>query len=291
MALRFVNLGHEVTCGGRSLKKLGSLSEKVKAVRINLEDKNTISDALKNEKPDIVYHAAALIRSRSLRKLRRVNVGGTKNVFDACLQEGVKKVIFLSSVSVINGHAGIPLTEDLPYKATNPYGRSKIEAEKVALEYRKKGLAIAILRPCMVYGEGEPHGLGLVVRLLKMRLLPIFAGGENKLHLVSVENVVDVAVLCISKNEAYEGTYIIADKEALSMKKIFIYITKVLGVKAPIIISKNITKALVKVPFIGSAVSLLTKERLYAIDRLKEKFGYIPRVSVYDGLKRAVEAL
>jgi UDP-glucose 4-epimerase len=285
---RLLELGHDVTCGVRSFKKLGSLHDRVKKVHLQLEDREKIFDTLASESPDVVYHCAALVESNFLPRLRWVNALGTQNVLEACLAARVRSVIYLSSVAVIAGNTQTPLTEDLPYKPTNPYGRSKVEAEKIALECREKGLNIAILRPCMVYGKGEPHLLKLLGRLLKWRLLPIFGSGENKLHLVSVDNVVDVMILCLGKPEAYEGTYVLADKKALNTKEVLNYLAKVLAAKPPLVVPENITKILTKIPLAGGFVRQFTKDRHYSIDRLKEKFGYIPRVSVYDGLKKAI---
>ena len=285
---RLVQLGYDIVCVGRNLKKLDNLMGKVKRTYLDIEDRRSVLSVIKTEKPDIVYHVAALIKSRSLAKLRRVNVEGTRNVLDGCLAEGVEKVVYVSSVAVIGGNDTSPLREDLPLKAANPYGRSKIEAEKLALDYRKKGRKIAILRPCMVYGLGEPHGFGLLAAFLKLRILPVAGKGENKLHLVCIDNVIDVMVLCLSNDEAYNGTYLIADKEALGIKEILFYMTKVLGVWSPIVIPESMIPFLSKLPVLGRLISLLRKERIYSIVRLEEKFGYIPRVSVYDGLKKAL---
>jgi nucleoside-diphosphate-sugar epimerase len=288
---RLLAEGHSVICGIRSPAKLKSLKNKVKAVRIYLEYKETISRALREEKPDVVCHAAALVESASLGRLLRVNREGTRNVLAACLEEGVKSVIYLSTIAVINGNKSVPLTDDLPYRAKSAYGRSKLEAEKIALEYRKKGLKIAILRPCMVYGEGEQHGLLHLVGAVKKRVIPIFGKGDKKIQLVSVENVVDVMVLCLSKKEAYEGTYLVADKEALSVRELLNYIAEVLGVKPPFVIPGFAAVILAKMPFVKNFASYFLKDRLYSIKRLREKLGYTPRISVYDGLKRAVLSL
>ncbi len=288
---RLIAEGHSVICGIRSPARLKSLKDKVKAVRIYLEYKETISRVLREEKPDVVYHCAALVESTSLSRLMRVNREGTRNVLEACLAEGVKRVIYLSTIAVISGNKEVPLTDSLPYKATNPYGQSKLEAEKIALEYRKKGLKIAILRPCGVYGEGEPHGLSHLVGAVKRRTIPIFGKGDKKIQLVSVENVVDVMILCLSKKEAYRGTYLVADKEALSVRELLNYIAKILGVKPPLVMPEIVAVILAKIPFAKDFVSYFLKDRLYSIKRLRECLGYVPRISAYDGLKRTILAV
>jgi nucleoside-diphosphate-sugar epimerase len=287
---RLLEENHDVVCGIRSFRKLGSLKDRVKAVRIYLEYMETVEIALEREKPEAVYHSAALVESLSLEELRRVNREGTRNVLKACLEKGVKRVIYLSTVAVATGNPEVPLTENLPLRATNPYGQSKLEAEEVALEYRKKGLRIALIRPCMVYGIDEPHGLSRLVEGLRRRVIPVFGTGKNRLHLVSVENVVDVLLLCLRRKEAYQGAFFVADKEALSIKELFGYIAGIIGAKPPITVPQSITDILKRLPFIGRKISFLMKDRVYSIDRLREKLGYVPRVSVYDGLKEAVLA-
>lgn len=289
LARRLLAEGHELTCGIRSPAKLKDLENRVKSVRIYLEYRETIQAALKQARPDVVYHLAALVKSRDINKLRRVNVKGTENVLSACLEEGVKKVIYASSVAVVGGNEESPITDNMPYKATNPYGISKIEAEEIALDYRKKGLKIAILRPCMVYGPGEPHGMSFVVKALRKRLIPVFAPGDNRLHLVSVENVVDACVLCLSKEEAYQGTFLVADGEVLTTKEALNYMAELAGAKPPFVIPRPVTSMLLKVPYIKKIVSLFLKDRFYSIERLRNKLGYTPRVSVRDGLRDTVK--
>ncbi|MFC1576421.1 NAD-dependent epimerase/dehydratase family protein [Candidatus Omnitrophota bacterium] len=296
LTARLLKEGHEVIAGGRSFdrlnalvsRKLGDLPKKLKTVHTDLENRNAILDILKREKPDVVCHSAALVKDWHIERLRRVNVEGTRNVLDACLAAAVKKVVYLSSIAVASGNRETQLTEDLPYKAGSAYGQSKIEAEIIAEDYRKKGLRIAILRPCMVYGEGEPHGLPQLIEALNRRILPIFGSGDKKLQLVSVENVVDVMVLSLTKEEAYRGTYFIADKEILTIKELFAYIAGLIGAKEPISISPGITAVLGKVPFIGKKIALFKKDRLYSIERLRKNLGYIPRISTHEGLKEAV---
>lgn len=288
LAERLTKEGFEVICAGRSLERLGPLLEKVKSIYLDIEDKEFLRKVLKDEKPQALFHCAGLVGSSSLKRLRRTNVEGTRNILEACFREGTERIVYLSSIAVISGNTEVPLTEELPYSATNPYGQSKIEAEKVALDYRQKGLKIAILRPPLVYGEGEPHLLPLLINLIRWRLLPVLGDGSNRLHLVGVENLIDTMVLSLKKEEACQGTYIVADKEVLSIKKIFEYIAEVLKVKPPFHIPEALLPFFTHLPFAGRQFGLLLKDRVYSIERLQERLGYIPRVSIYEGLKKSV---
>jgi len=119
-------------------------------------------------------------------------------------------------------------------------------------------------------------------------VLPIVGPGHNRLQLVCVDNVVDLMMLALDRNETYEGTYIIADKEALNIRELFEYMAKVQGARGPFIIPENLASLLALIPFIGRRLSFFGKDRAYSIQRIKEKLGYVPRISVYDGLKKAL---
>jgi nucleoside-diphosphate-sugar epimerase len=221
----------------------------------------------------------------------QVNAEGTRNILEACLNARIARIIHVSSVAVISANPAIPLRDDLPYSASNPYGSSKIEAEKIAVGYRKKGLDIAIVRPSFVYGEEEPHLLPRLVRLAGKRLLPVLGKADNRLHLVSVDNVVDVIILCIFKEEALSGTYIVADKKPLTVRRFFEVLAEAQGAKPPLNIPEPVFTLLRHLPIIGRKVSFLKKDRFYSIERIEDILGYTPRINSDEGLRKSVIAL
>ena len=74
----------------------------------------------------------------------------------------------------------------------------------------------------------------------------------------------------------------------LTIKEVLNFIAKEIGTKPPICIPQSIALILSKIPFIKKIVLFYLKDRVYSIDRLREKLGYTPRISTYDGLKEAV---
>ena len=285
---RLITAGHEVVCAGRRLSCLGPALSRAKPVYIDIEDIRLVKDVLRQESPDIVFHCAALVNNGPLQRLLEVNRDGSYNVFEAASAEGVKRVVYLSSIAVISGNNALPLKDDMPYSFTNRYGCSKVEAEKAALLYRHKGLKISIIRPVMVYGENEPHLLRFICRLIKRRLIPVIGAGSAKTQLVYIDNVVDVIMRAVVDEKAYEGTYIVADKEALTIAGFLQYMASCLNAKPPLRLPSFFDALLSGIPFIRHKVSYFTKDRLYCIDRIKEELRYLPRVSTYDGLRSAV---
>jgi len=195
----------------------------------------------------------------------------------------VKRLVYLSSVVVVSANTQIPLVEDLPYKASNLYGESKIEAEKIALTYRKAGLPIVILRPPMVYGEEEPHALKSLLSSLKKRWIPLINDGQNRWHIVYVKNVVAAMIFSLKDKKFLKGTYFVADDEVFTTKEVMEIMAKAIGAKPPFRLPSMATSVLKCIPIAGRKVSFFTKDRVYSIERIKSlgfKNPYSARVSL-----------
>ncbi|MCK9594906.1 MAG: NAD-dependent epimerase/dehydratase family protein [Candidatus Omnitrophica bacterium] len=237
---------------------------------------------------DAIYHCSGLVEDTKLKRLREVNVKGTENICRLALEVKVPRFIYLSSVAVVSGNLDVPLTENLPFKATNNYGISKLEAEKKVIEFRKQGLRAAIIRPSMIYGEGEPHLSGLLMRLLKFRLLPIVDGGNNKLHLAYVKNVAAALVMALHNDAFLEGSFFVADEDVLTVKEIFTTWSKVVAGGPPFLMPRWITPALTAIPGIGKKLSFFLKDRVYDISRIRS-LGYKPVLDTRQALIKTAQ--
>ncbi len=265
--------GHEIF----ALVRRTSKAEPLKALGVNLiyadiTDKESLDKVL-SYKIDVIFHCAALVSGRGLRKLRKANVNGTENICKLALSLGVERMVYLSSVAVVSGNKNIPLYEDLPYSASNSYGISKIEAEKKVLEFRRQGLRVAVLRPCMVYGEGEPHALSKLLFFLKRRIFPVIDGGRHKLHLVYVGNVVSALMLALEKEEFLSGTYFVADDEVLTISEIFSILSRSIGGLAPYNLPSWVKPFLFRIPYAGKKFKFFFRDRVYDISKIKA-LGY-----------------
>lgn len=235
---------------------------------------------------EAVFHCAAYVEDNDWKKLFQVNVIGTENICNLCLKLNVQRLVYLSSVAVISGNDNVPLREDLPYRVTNLYGASKLDAEKKVIEFREKGLKAAIIRPPMVYGEGEPHALGKMLFLIKHRLLPLVGGGKAKWHLAYVKNVVEGLVLALHKDECLEGAFFVADQEVLTIKEVFLILSKVINAPLPYVLPAWSTRFLLNIPYLGPKAQFFLKDRIYDITRIKA-LGYKPRYDARDSLARS----
>ncbi len=129
----------------------------------DLLNPSDLDSALAQVKPDVVMHFAAYIQmGESVRdpdKYFKNNVGGSKNLLDAMVQAGVNKFVFASSAGVYGNPVHLPIPEDDPKSPKNPYGQTKLDTEKMLLDYdAKHGLKSISIRFFNAAGATEMLG-------------------------------------------------------------------------------------------------------------------------------------
>ncbi|KAL8487117.1 hypothetical protein ACS0TY_023697 [Phlomoides rotata] len=156
---------------------------------------------------DCVFHLASYgMSGKEMLQYSRVdeiNINGTCHVIDACLEHGVKRLVYVSTYNVVyGGQQIINGNEALPYfpldNHVDPYGRSKSIAEQLVLKHngrpfkKKEGkLYSCAIRPAAIYGPGEERHLPRIMKLAKLGLLPFKIGDKNvKSDWVYVDNIV-----------------------------------------------------------------------------------------------------
>jgi nucleoside-diphosphate-sugar epimerase len=281
--------GHEVIALVRKTSRTDFLKEmNVPLVTADITDAEAVDAVFRETRPEAVFHCAARVIDNNEARLYKDNVSGTVNICKACYKYDVVRLVYLSSVAVIGGNPQVPLTDDLPYKASNPYGRSKIEAERVVMDFRRKGLSVSIIRPCIVYGEDEPHAFGRVLSLVDSRRIPVLDIPEMdcRLHLVYIDNLVQILGLALEKDEAAGGTFMAADREIITLRKALEILYDELGKGPPPVIPAKLARFFMFVPLLRKKISRILKDRVYDTTRAVRLLGYDPVVSVEEGLRR-----
>lgn len=132
-------------------------------------DQAQLVDAIRDA--DSVFHLAARLPQAKLPidQLRRINVGGTRNVAEACVKNGVRRLVFASTIEMYGPQPILAaLDEEAPKLFTGPYSRTKWECEEVLAEFRHlHGLESVSLRLPMVFGPGFHHERS-VLRLFQL---------------------------------------------------------------------------------------------------------------------------
>ena len=128
--------------------------------------------------------SAACAEGRRLGPRRRVpqgERGGAPRCFDATLASRLHRFVHVSTLGVYEArhHYGTDETEPLPDKHIDGYTQSKVEAERLALQYhRKQGVPVMILRPGFVYGPRDRTVLPRLVDRLRERSVIYIARGK-----------------------------------------------------------------------------------------------------------------
>jgi nucleoside-diphosphate-sugar epimerase len=162
---------------------------------------------------------------------RAVNTLGALRLAEAAAAAGVRRFVFLSSARVHGDHStGAPFTESSPLAATDPYGRSKAEAERgLAALAAAGGLDPVILRPPLVYGPGARGNFARLVRLVA-RGVPLPLGAvRNRRSLVFVGNLVDAIVRSLDHPAAARETFMVSDGEDVSTAELVRRIAQAIG--------------------------------------------------------------
>jgi len=152
---------------------------------------------------DLVVHAASLIDwgHTTAEELLRVNVGGTENVLRACREAGVRGLVYTSSMDAVCGTEPIVRADEtLPYptRFANDYARTKALAEQAVVAANAPDLRTCVLRPCGMYGEGDPYHVANVLRMVKAGNLPFRIGnGRAAFQHVYVGNVAHAHALAV----------------------------------------------------------------------------------------------
>ncbi|NPA95907.1 MAG: NAD-dependent epimerase/dehydratase family protein [Thermodesulfobacteria bacterium] len=175
---RYIELGHDVVVVDNLYSgKLENLNPKAKFYLLDIRSPE-FEKVLEIEKPDVInHHAAQISVPYSVEDPRfdaDVNIQGFVNMLEAAKDQGVKKIIFISSGGAIYGEAEeYPTTENYPPKPLSPYAIAKAVSEDFLFFYNHQyGLDYTVLRYANIYGPRQiPHGEAGVVAIFMDRLL------------------------------------------------------------------------------------------------------------------------
>lgn len=147
-------------------------------VQADIRDKQALLEVLKQHDIEAVIHFAGLKAvGESVEKPLEYydnNVNGTLVLVDAMREVGVKTLIFSSSATVYGDPASVPITEDFPTSATNPYGRSKLMVEECLTDFQKANSdwSITLLRYFNPVGAHQSGELGEDPQGIPNNLMP-----------------------------------------------------------------------------------------------------------------------
>lgn len=197
---------------------------------------NAIGDASK------VYHTAALVSfdPRDREKLYKINIQGTENVVNACLEKDIEKLCYVSSTAAVGktkDHKIVVESNDwIEEEVTSNYAISKHYAENQVWRGIAEGLNAVMVNPCVVIGPGDwERSSGTLFKTVKNGL-KFYTPGSNAF--VDARDVVD-AMYLLMESEISEDRFLLIG-ENLTYKEMFTKVALAMGVKPPHILVKGL---------------------------------------------------
>lgn len=293
-----------VFCRGRypRLNELG-----VETIQGDVRDAGAVERACAGM--DVVFHAAAVPGIWGPWSLfYGINTQGTLNVVEACRRQGVPRLVYTSSPSVVydgESHEGVDESRPYPERYLCHYPHSKALAERAVLEANSEALATCALRPHLIWGPRDNHLIPRLIRRAQSGRLRRVGGGTNRISMSYVENAAAAhlqAADALRPGSAVAGqAYFINEPEPV---RLWEWVDELLGRAGLPPVGKEISargawrvgaacEAVYKTlrlpgepPMTRFLALQLSSSHWYSIAKAQRDFGYRPVVSVEEGLRR-----
>jgi UDP-glucose 4-epimerase len=214
------------------------------------------------------------------------NLLGSVRLWEACAAAPVRRVVYVSSGGTVYGNVRkLPIHEDDPTEPICAYGLSKLAAEKyLGLFGRLRKLDSIILRPGNAYGPGQDPSRGqsaatvFTHRAFRNEPITIWGDGSATRDLLYVDDLVDAIVRVLAYDPGADGPRVfnVGTGQGTSLRELVETIGQVMG----------------RVPEVSYASGRATDVSANVLDasRLRECTGWMPRVSLAEGIRRMLDA-
>ena len=244
---------------------------------------------------DLVIHAAGKAHSvpkteSEKQEFYQVNVVGSQNLLKGLTKSGIPKYfVFISSVSVYGLDFGSDIDEISPLAAEDSYGLSKIESERIVLDWCKKNNVVCtILRLPLIVGPNPPGNLGAMIKGIHKGYYFNIDGGRAKKSMVLAEDVAK-AILSVAE---IGGIYNLTDGYHPSFAELSNHISFQLGKGKPMNMPFWVAKIASNLgDFLGNKAPLntnklmkITSDLIFDDTKAREVFGWNP-TPVLEGFK------
>ena len=259
---------------------------------------------------DAVVHGAARVGVLGSREeFRRVNLGGTLSVVEACRKAGVPRLVFISSPSV--GYESVPTVgagAEAPIIVRGDrswYSESKAEAEVVALAANDPALAVTAIRPHAIWGPGDTQLIGRIVERARSGRLFVVGGGRALIDTTYVDNAAEALVVAAEQlaagGELAGRSFVVSNGEPLPVRVLLELICAAAGVPPPtrdlpLWLARGMAGVAERVgawfrpdaepPATRFLVDQLALAHWFDPRPFREATGWRPEVSVAEGMRR-----
>jgi UDP-glucose 4-epimerase len=212
-----------------------------------------------------------------------VNIRGTFNVMEACVSQGVKRLVYSSSASVYGDALEEPMTESHPFNNKNFYGATKIAGEAMLRSFHHRyGLDFLGLRYMNVYGPRQDYRGAYIAVVMKMLDAidrgegPIIIGdGSEAFDFVAVEDCGN-ANICAMKSEMTDSFYNVGTGKRTTLKQLVEMLLKITGADVPI-------------RYAPTSQATFVRNRIGCPQKAREEIGFVSQVDLDEGLRKLIK--
>ena len=253
----------------------------------DIRDTDVLSRAMKGV--DGVIHLAAmwLLHCKDYpRTAFEVNIAGTFNVLEACVQNGVKRLVYSSSASVYGDAVEVPMTENHPFNNRNFYGATKIAGEAMCRAFHdRNGLSYVGLRYMNVYGPHQDQTaaytgvIPIMLNKIDANETPVVNGdGSQTYDFVTARDVAHCNVLALQA-EATDEFYNVGTGVQTSIKQLCDLILQLRESKLSVTYN----------PYSAEDARRLVQNRIGSPDKAAKDLGFTFSDDLRSGLQNLIE--
>lgn len=268
------------------------VKDKIKIIKDDIRNFSVVETAMRDV--DVVIHTAAALPLYKPEEIYSTDVKGTRLLLYEAFMNKIDRFIHISSTAVYGIPDHHPLYETDKLDGVGHYGKAKIEAENVCLEFRGKGMCVPIIRPKSFIG---PERLGVFALFYDWakdgKNFPMIGSGDNRYQLLDVEDLCDSIYNCITlPKEIVNDTFNIGAKEFTTMKEDYQAVLDFAGFnkkiielpEKPIILTLKLLEALKISPLYKWVYETASKDSFVSIEKAEKVLGFSPKYSNKDAL-------
>ncbi|MEO6681653.1 MAG: NAD-dependent epimerase/dehydratase family protein [Ginsengibacter sp.] len=253
----------------------------------DIREIDILNDAMKGK--DYVFCMAAmwLLHCKDYpRTAFEVNIAGTFNVLEACVNNNIKKLVWSSSASVYGDAVELPMTESHPFNNKNFYGATKIAGEAMAAAFNDRyGLQVIGLRYMNVYGPNQDQTAAytgvvpIMLNKIEANEAPVINGdGSQAYDFIYVEDVARCNVAAM-KSEVTFGMYNVGTEVQTSIKELCDTILKL----------KNSNLKVIYKPYSADDARALVQNRIGSKEKAEKELGFLYSFNLEQGLQKLID--
>ena len=249
----------------------------------------------------IVVHAAGLVHQEAAtyQEYEVINVRATHQLAEACIFNKVHTLIFLSTSAIYGKGPFVNIAEAGPISAKTPYAVSKSTSEQYLATLAGQIPRIVILRPSMVFGEGDRGNMLSLLKQIKEEKYVHVGGGTTAKSLISAPDLAQGIRLCIERLPEGYHVFNIANPKPETMKDLVeniaqtMHITKKFASVPQGMLKFGLKAAQAfmpgKVAVTPEQVEKLATETTCSVDKFVTATGFAPTTSLSDSIKAEVD--